>query len=136
MSGDGIEINVTKVTAPVDNPLSQGDVTFHLEPAAPPGWSEAFMEAWQGGGMPVPLPEARVSRSSITVVEVTLEYVRNYRIAAAVKLAVERAGPIYAKQVLAKQKQERQRIEEAHQRRAETDRLLAEINEQITDSDE
>lgn len=63
----------------------------------------------------------------------TLKYVKDMRIAAAVKLAVERAGPIYAEQLRAEAADECRRAQEARQRQDETDSLLADINRQLAD---
>ena len=126
------DIRIIKVSPPPDSPLSD-DVTFHLEPSPPSGWDEAFLEAWNGGGMPFPLPDVDFGPNSIIVKRVGLEYIKNYRIAASLKLAIERAAPIHERNVLAAEEAERHRAEQAAQDRRETNELLDAINQQITD---
>jgi len=127
------DIKIVKVTAPQANNAPAYDVILHLDPAPPPGWREAFLTAWNGGGMPVPLPTVDFGPSSISVKNMTLSYVKGHKIAESVKLAIERAGPIYEEQLRAKAEEEQRRAQQAQEQQAETDRLLADISQQIAD---
>ena len=129
----GNDIEIVKTTAPEANNAPSYDVIFHLEPTPPPGWHKAFLKAWNGGGMPVPLPQVEIRGASIAVKAMTLKYVKDMRIAAAVKLAIERADPIYAEQIQAEAEDKRRRAQESRQRHDENDSLLADINRQLAD---
>lgn len=107
------------------------DVPVELSHLPPPGWSAAFKKAWNGGGMPWPLPRVEMRGRHIVFTRTTWEEVRDKEWLSYLKTAVERANDYYREQRAHEAQRKQQHEDRSAAERQEAKAVAEEINRQI-----